>query len=320
VGVVETGPSPLLMPFIHRSEEGSSRTFFVDFDKPKHNHKTHHTRSTINISSSFFRSLMMLTLLLLLTTRSILVNPQYRQKLRLMGGAAGTTTCCSLLHLVLGAALAVTLLLNLWLAHQAQHQYYKNTRLQRPVKSRQLRAVQGGTVQRQHAVQQPPPPLLCWLLSFPNSGSALSSRRIQEASSSSGRRIVASNYADETVLGRAGVRRPVYEDQPEGPFWILVDEHDDHDNNQEQQPPSKYILTNVCLVDTCPTWCTDAVDIYCTHRQINLSLLGNLTLSLSPSLSLLIHSSHDRRTVACAAPTVPRKSTANRPTAFGGDA
>lgn len=52
----------------------------------------------------------------------------------------------------------------------------------------------------------------------------------------------ASNYADETLSGQIGFRLPVFDDQPEGPFWIKPEDR------TEFVEPTKYVLTKlICM-------------------------------------------------------------------------
>jgi hypothetical protein len=80
------------------------------------------------------------------------------------------------------------------------------------------------------------PPKLVWLMSFPNSGTSFTSQLIREATWTDS----ASNYADETPAGQGGFAFPVYDDQPEGPFWIKPESTD-----RIYTEPNKYILTKV---------------------------------------------------------------------------
>jgi hypothetical protein len=79
---------------------------------------------------------------------------------------------------------------------------------------------------------------LVWLMSFPNSGTSFTSRVIRDLTKTDS----ASNYADETPTGQAGVRLPVFDSMPDGPFWI---------NKPEQglsySEPREYVITKVCF-------------------------------------------------------------------------
>lgn len=48
-----------------------------------------------------------------------------------------------------------------------------------------------------------------------------------------------SNYADETPTGLKGLKLPIFDDQPAGPFWIKPEASPDYTD------PSDYILTKV---------------------------------------------------------------------------
>lgn len=83
---------------------------------------------------------------------------------------------------------------------------------------------------------EPPGRKLVWLMSFPNSGTSYTSRLIRDLTQTDS----ASNYADETDAGRAGLKYPVFEDMPDGPFWINKPESElDYDE------PTEYVLTKV---------------------------------------------------------------------------
>jgi len=79
---------------------------------------------------------------------------------------------------------------------------------------------------------------LAWLMTFPNAGNSFTSRLVRDATLTDS----ASNYADETPSGQNGLRLPVFDDQPEGPFWIKPEE------SPEFTEPSRYILTKVCAL------------------------------------------------------------------------
>jgi len=94
-----------------------------------------------------------------------------------------------------------------------------------------------ATVPPQHK-PEPPGLKMAWLMSFPNSGTSFTSRLVRDATKTDS----ASNYADETLSGQNGVRLPVFDDQPEGPFWIKPED------SPEFTEPSQYILTKVCAL------------------------------------------------------------------------
>lgn len=73
-------------------------------------------------------------------------------------------------------------------------------------------------------------------MSFPNSGTSFTSQLIREATLTDS----ASNYADETPAGQSGLTFPVYDEQPEGPFWIKPES-----TTLRYAEPTKYILTKV---------------------------------------------------------------------------
>lgn len=82
---------------------------------------------------------------------------------------------------------------------------------------------------------------MAWLMSFPNSGTSFTSRLVRDAT----RTDSASNYADETPTGQNGLRLPVYEDQPDGPFWIKPEA------NPEFTEPTEYVITKVRFMMLC---------------------------------------------------------------------
>lgn len=83
---------------------------------------------------------------------------------------------------------------------------------------------------------EPPGRKLVWLMSFPNSGTSFTSRLIRDLTQTDS----ASNYADETDAGRAGRKFPVFEDMPDGPFWVNKPE-----SELDYAEPSEYVLTKV---------------------------------------------------------------------------
>jgi len=82
---------------------------------------------------------------------------------------------------------------------------------------------------------EPPGLKMAWLMSFPNSGTSFTSRLVRDATKTDS----ASNYADETPSGQNGLRLPVYEDQPDGPFWIKPEA------SPEFSEPTEYVITKV---------------------------------------------------------------------------
>ena len=76
---------------------------------------------------------------------------------------------------------------------------------------------------------------MVWLMSFPNSGTSFTSRLVRDATMTDS----ASNYADETPSGENGLRMPVYDDQPNGPFWIKPEA------SPEFTEPTEYVITKV---------------------------------------------------------------------------
>lgn len=76
---------------------------------------------------------------------------------------------------------------------------------------------------------------IVWLMSFPNSGTSFTSRLVRDATMTDS----ASNYADETPSGENGLRMPVYDDQPNGPFWIKPEA------SPEFTEPTEYVITKV---------------------------------------------------------------------------
>jgi hypothetical protein len=77
---------------------------------------------------------------------------------------------------------------------------------------------------------------LVWLMSFPNSGTSFTSRVIRDLTKTDS----ASNYADGTPTGKAGVQLPVFDSMPDGPFWINKPDHGLH-----YSEPREYVLTKV---------------------------------------------------------------------------
>jgi hypothetical protein len=88
---------------------------------------------------------------------------------------------------------------------------------------------------------EPPGKKLVWLMSFPNSGTSFTSRLIRDLTQTDS----ASNYADETDAGRAGLKYPVFEDMPNGPFWINKPE-----SELQYEEPKEYVLTKVRLLQS----------------------------------------------------------------------
>ena len=74
---------------------------------------------------------------------------------------------------------------------------------------------------------------LAWLMSFPNSGTSYTAQLVREATKT----VSATNYADETLEGELGFRDPVFQDEPDGPFWINPEE------NKEFTRPIEYVIT-----------------------------------------------------------------------------
>lgn len=93
----------------------------------------------------------------------------------------------------------------------------------------------------QHHKTEPEGLKMVWLMSFPNSGTSFTSRLVRDATKTDS----ASNYADETPSGENGLRLPVYEDQPHGPFWIKPEA------SPEFTEPTEYVITKVCRVLVC---------------------------------------------------------------------
>jgi hypothetical protein len=83
---------------------------------------------------------------------------------------------------------------------------------------------------------------IAWLMSFPNSGTSFTSRLVRDATKTDS----ASNYADETPSGQNGLRLPVYDDQPEGPFWIKPEA------SPEFTEPTEYVISKVSDVTALP--------------------------------------------------------------------
>jgi Sulfotransferase domain len=101
---------------------------------------------------------------------------------------------------------------------------------------------------------------LAWIMSFPNSGTSYTSELIRDATKTDS----ATNYADETPAGETGYRQPVYDDMPEGPFWVKADENPDYVKPTEYAvtkthcgirctmcPPEKYAETTYSFREKC---------------------------------------------------------------------
>ena len=119
----------------------------------------------------------------------------------------------------------------------------RSLRLSAPVHDTFL-AEETNYVERLHDCSQPslhkPEPnglKMAWLMSFPNSGTSFTSRLVRDATKTDS----ASNYADETPSGEDGLRLPVYDDQPDGPFWIKPEASPDF------QEPTEYVITKVSI-------------------------------------------------------------------------
>lgn len=76
---------------------------------------------------------------------------------------------------------------------------------------------------------------IAWLMSFPNSGTSFTSRLVRDATQT----YSGSNYADETPTGLKEIREAVYDDSPQGPFWIKPEA------SPEFVAPKSYVLTKV---------------------------------------------------------------------------
>jgi len=103
--------------------------------------------------------------------------------------------------------------------------------------------------------RSPPGLKIAWLMSFPNSGTSFTSRLVRDATKTDS----ASNYADETPSGEAGLRLPVYEDQPDGPFWIKPEA------SPEFTEPKEYILTKVGITHIIISGCCDFASVSCVE-------------------------------------------------------
>lgn len=95
----------------------------------------------------------------------------------------------------------------------------------------QLRS-QSGASSLKNDIRQPPSLQIAWLMSFPNSGTSYTSRLIRHISETR----TASNYGNENKKA-VGPSRPVFLDQPAGPFWL------DPDMHPEYTLPTEYVLT-----------------------------------------------------------------------------
>lgn len=116
---------------------------------------------------------------------------------------------------------------------------------------------------------------IVWLMSFPNSGTSFTSRLVRDATKTDS----ASNYADETPTGAAGLRMPVFEDQPDGPFWIKPEA------SPEFSEPSEYVITKV-------RWSYWGVCLRCKKGVGQRSMRGSLaflTLRLATHLQKQTH-------------------------------
>lgn len=74
-------------------------------------------------------------------------------------------------------------------------------------------------------------PAVAWLMSFPNSGTSYTSRLVRQTSGTR----TASNYGHETYNGKTYPSKPVFADQPEGPFWT--------ESPDQTEYPSRFVLT-----------------------------------------------------------------------------
>ena len=75
---------------------------------------------------------------------------------------------------------------------------------------------------------------IAWLMSFPNSGTTYTNLLVRIASGYN----TATNYGAEYEAGSAGTGTPIFEDMPEGPYFI-----GDPDEAEYTRPEAGYILT-----------------------------------------------------------------------------
>jgi hypothetical protein len=118
----------------------------------------------------------------------------------------------------------------------SEHHGKPNFLLEPPRRSlRQLEYATPTEYDKWPAKTEPEGRKLVWLMSFPNSGTSFTSRLVRDATKTHS----ASNYADETPSGEAGLRLPVFDDQPTGPFWIKPEA------SPEFTEPQEYVITKV---------------------------------------------------------------------------
>lgn len=78
-------------------------------------------------------------------------------------------------------------------------------------------------------------PKIVWLMSFPNSGTSYTTKLIRSMTQTN----TASNYGFEHLRGAMEPSIRVYDDQPNGPFYVDVDLH----RHPERTNPKKFVLT-----------------------------------------------------------------------------
>jgi hypothetical protein len=153
--------------------------------------------------------------------------------LQKFGNNVGLT---SIAAVVLSSAL-ITFMLMLEQHERVLSVYY--SQIEKEMVPRNLKATSGLDFYGSMPVKPEPEGLkLAWLMSFPNSGTSFTSLLIRELSKTDS----GSNYAYETPSGRAGFKYPIYEDMPEGPFWVNKAEPG---LEYEYTLPTEYVLTKV---------------------------------------------------------------------------
>jgi hypothetical protein len=148
------------------------------------------------------------------------------------GSYVGIATAATL---VLALALAADILL-LQQYERVLSTYHESSPSMGRVSNRRTMRYSGNDDELKYPVKAAQEGLkLAWLMSFPNSGTSFTSQLVRDATKTDS----ASNYADETPTGEAGYREPVYDDMPDGPFWIKPEA------SPEFSEPSEYVITKV---------------------------------------------------------------------------
>lgn len=181
------------------------------------------------------------------------------------GSYVGIATAATL---VLALALAADILL-LQQYERVLSAYHESSNDMGKVTSRRTKRLgnsENGLEVKYHIKEEQEGLKLAWLMSFPNSGTSFTSQLVRDATKTDS----ASNYADETPSGEAGYREPVYDDMPDGPFWIKPEA------SPEFSEPTEYVITKVSkaiqtdcavlIMQTVPNFCS--FHLYPLHRLI----------------------------------------------------